>query len=60
MDNQNLTPPPYREDVVSQAPEVIVETADVAKLFTKVFYWMAGALGTLNTEMNRSHGFPRL
>ena len=45
MDNQNLTPPPYREDVVSQAPEVIVETADVAKLFTKVFYWMAGALG---------------
>ena len=27
MDNQNLTPPPYREDVVSQAPEVIVETA---------------------------------
>lgn len=45
MDNQNLTPPPYREDVVSQTPEVIVETADVAKLFTKVFYWMAGALG---------------
>ena len=45
MNNQNLTPPPYREDVVSSAPEVIVETADVAKLFTKVFYWMAGALG---------------
>lgn len=45
MSNQNLTPPPFRGGSSSVGPEIIVETTDSTRLFTKVFYWMAGALG---------------